>query len=164
MCKDIRQRSASLLSTSISAALTQAQGLSPNDSPSPAKIEELASALEAALFSSRDQQTGNDYRNAIREKSLVLKKDNPNMVKALLSGEFSPQEFATAEASVRTVTARRHCIWQLFWWFISRLSLCSLCVRACMCYLLCVLADRTFARPRNSRQTPCWRSEISNPR
>lgn len=94
---DIRSRSVTLLSTSLSTAVSHA-GAAADQS----QLEQLAAAIEEATFDSQGAQTGNEYRNAVREKSLVLKKDNPDIVQQLISGKMTPKTFAQATAAVST--------------------------------------------------------------
>ncbi|CAO1637972.1 unnamed protein product [Parajaminaea phylloscopi] len=104
MGDDIRARSVSLFESSISAALTQVQGASAPAS----QIEQLAASIEEAIFSAFEGQTGNEYRNEVRERSLVIKKDNPEVIKRLLNGELGPREFTSASASdLRSATQAR---------------------------------------------------------
>lgn len=84
---DIRPRSIELLTTSLQSA---APGADPN------QLSQLASEIEEALFLASDSDSGNTYRSSIRDRSLVLKKDNPGLAKELLSGSSTAQTFATA--------------------------------------------------------------------
>ena len=61
-------------------------------------LPQLAAAIEEAIFTSHSSDSGNEYRASIRDRSLVLKKDNPALVHSLLSGSMTPESFATSPA------------------------------------------------------------------
>lgn len=94
---DIRNRSISLLSTSLAGGLEAAGNASAT--PSQSQLDQAAIQIEAALFTAHQESTSNEYRNATRERSLMLKKDNPQLAAQLLSGSLSFQDFATQPAS-----------------------------------------------------------------
>lgn len=94
---DIRNRSISLLSTSLAGGLEAAGNASAT--PSQSQLDQAATQIEAALFTTHQESTSNEYRNAIRERSLMLKKDNPQLAAQLLSGSLSFHDFATQPAS-----------------------------------------------------------------
>lgn len=58
--------------------------------------------LSAAIFRAHQSETGNDYRNVIRQKGLALKqKHNEEIIGRLLNGSMSPDDFANTDLEVR---------------------------------------------------------------
>lgn len=90
MTDDIRSRSAKLLETSIAASLSSGSS----------DVSQLASSLEEAIFQASGSSTGNEYRDAVRQRSLVLKKDNPELATSLVEGTISVEEVARATSQV----------------------------------------------------------------
>lgn len=79
---DIRDKSVQYLADSLAAASNGQDGSS------------IASQLEEQIHS-KHGDTSNDYRAEIRDTGLTLKKDNPQLATALLSGSTSASEIAS---------------------------------------------------------------------
>lgn len=79
---DIRDKSVQFLADSLSANANGQDGSS------------IASQLEEQIHS-KHGDTSNDYRSEIRDTGLTLKKDNPQLAAALLSGSTSAAEIAS---------------------------------------------------------------------
>lgn len=92
MADDIRSRSTDLLLTSLQsgAETTSIKAEKPT-------LSTLAEQLEASIHAANGSTTSNEYRDAIRQRSLFLKKDNPQaLIPALLQGTLSADDFANA--------------------------------------------------------------------
>lgn len=87
MTDDIRNRSVKLLETSLAASGSS-------------DVSQLASSLEEAIFQANGSSTGNEYRDAVRQRSLILKKDNPELATSLMEGNISVEEVAGATSQV----------------------------------------------------------------
>lgn len=90
MTDDIRNRSVKLLETSLAASASSGSS----------DLSQLASSLEEAIFQANGSSTGNEYRDAVRQRSLILKKDNPELATSLVEGKISVEEVAGATSQV----------------------------------------------------------------
>ena len=91
---DIRDKSAALLSSTL-------EGLAPSN----AQANERAVALEAAVFDKHAGQTGNEYRNEVRQLSLDMGKNNTEMGQRVAEGSLAPQSLVQMSGDV----SRRGC-------------------------------------------------------
>jgi hypothetical protein len=87
---DVREKSAALLTSKLDSLRSDGGSSSSQ-----------AAALEAAVFEKHGQDTGNDYRNEIRQLSLDLGKNNVELGMRVASGQVSAQEVVQMNNEVR---------------------------------------------------------------
>jgi hypothetical protein len=86
---DIREKSISLLSNTLNSLSSQGS----------ADTTDQATAVEAAVYEKHEGDTGNEYRDSIRQLSLNLK-NNPELGTNVASGEVSASTLAQMTSEV----------------------------------------------------------------
>lgn len=86
---DIRDKSTALLISTL-------EGLAPSNT----QASERAVALEAAVFDKHAGQTGNEYRNEVRQLSLDLGKNNTEMGQRVAEGGLAPRALVQMSGDV----------------------------------------------------------------
>ncbi|CAO1614512.1 unnamed protein product [Sympodiomycopsis kandeliae] len=93
--QDIRARSRDLLHSSLEAGASSISLQASSD-----QLSSLASSIESAIYEASGSTTSNEYRDSIRQRSLFVKKDNPQaLLPALLDSNLTPLQFAQASHS-----------------------------------------------------------------
>lgn len=87
---DVREKSTTLLTSTLESLLPDGDS----------SAEHQTSALEAAVFEKHAGETGNEYRNEIRQLSLDLGKNNTELGKRVAKGEIDARSLAKMSSEV----------------------------------------------------------------